>query len=413
MARAARQKVNDSEGRACVWTGAGLALLFTFGFLTLWIPRYWPVSVVQVGVFALALGWIAGVATGRLRWRFHAAMAPLAGAVLLGCVQLLSGVSAYRWATEIATLDWFTRLVVLALAFQAGQDARLAERLLRGLLWFAFTLAVAAILQRFTAPDRIFWLFPTESATAMGPFVYHNQFAQFIETVLPAALFAAVTDRKRTWSRLLMGAVFFASVVAAVSRAGAALALLETVAVLILLRRRIRPRLVAAAATGLAALAAAFVLAVGWAPLAAKFHRQDQLAERRFLYASTLEMIGERPTLGFGLGTWSAVYPAYARFDDGKRDNQAHNDWLQWAAEGGLPMLTLMLALAAVIVKAAWRTVWGLGLIAVLLNALVDYPFQQRPVFGYYFFALAGLVCAAAAQHRAEGAGKNVDVQPD
>ena len=413
VARAAGNRAIDLESRAPAWTGAALALLVAFGFLTLWVPRFWPVSAVQVGVFALALGWIAGAAAGRLRLAFHPVMIPLAGAALVGCAQLALGVTAYPWATEVAVLDWFTRLVVFSLALQTGRDPRVAERLLRGLLWFAFALAVAAILQRFTSPDRIFWLFPTDSATAMGPFVYHNQFAQFIETVLPVALFAAVTDRRRVWSRLLMAAVFFASVAAAVSRAGAALALLESLAVLALLRRRIRPRALAASAAGLALLAAAFVLAVGWEPLAKKFHREDQLAERRLLYASTLEMIGERPALGFGLGAWSVVYPAYARFDDGKRDNQAHSDWLQWAAEGGVPMAALMLLLAALLAKAAWRTVWGLGLIAVLLNALVDYPFQQRPVFGYYFFALAGLVCAAAAQHRAEGAGQDVEVQPD
>ncbi len=400
------------EIRACRWTGAALAALLAFGFFALWAPRFWPVSVVQVGIFALALGWTAGAALGRLRLALHPLMIPLAGAVLVGCAQLAFGTSAYPWATEVATLDWFTRLAVFTVAFQAGRHPRVAERLLRGLLWFALGIALAAVLQRFTTPDRIFWIFPTDSETAMGPFVYHNQFAQFIETVLPIALFGAVANPRRAWSHLLMAAAFFASTVVAVSRAGVALALLETAAVLAVLRRKAGRRVLLAAA-GLAGLAAVFVLAVGWEPLWQKFQRRDQLAERRLLYASTLEMIAARPGMGFGLGAWSAVYPAYARFDDGKRDNQAHSDWLQWAAEGGLPMLALMLALAAVITKAAWRTVWGLGLIAVLLNALVDYPFQQRPVFGYYFFALAGLVCAAAAQHRAERAGEDVDVQPD
>jgi hypothetical protein len=48
-------------------------------------------------------------------------------------------------------------------------------------------------------------------------------------------------------------------------------------------------------------------------------------------------MIHDRLWAGLGLGTWSAAYPAYASYDDGTFVNQAHNDWLQWGAEGGLP----------------------------------------------------------------------------
>jgi len=30
-----------------------LAALFAFAILTLWVPAYWPVTVFQVGIFAL------------------------------------------------------------------------------------------------------------------------------------------------------------------------------------------------------------------------------------------------------------------------------------------------------------------------------------------------------------------------
>ena len=124
-------------------------------------------------------------------------------------------------------------------------------------------------------------------------------------------------------------------------------------------------------------------------------------------------MARARPLTGFGLGTWSTAYPAYATFDDGKRDNQAHNDWLQWASEGGLPLLALMVAMGGLLVRPALRSVWGVGLLAVLLHCLVDYHFQQRPVFGYYYFALAGLVCAFAAKDDGDGARQDVQFQPE
>ncbi|MCP5116599.1 MAG: hypothetical protein GY953_37700 [bacterium] len=116
--------------------------------------------------------------------------------------------------------------------------------------------------------------------------------------------------------------------------------------------------------------------------------------------------------MGFGLATWSTAYPAYARFDDGLFDNQAHNDWAQWAAEGGIPFLLLMLLMAGLLTRPAMRTVWGVGLLAVLVHCFVDYHFQQRPVFGYVYFALAS-VCALAAKHDANRARQNVKLEPE
>jgi O-antigen ligase len=105
-------------------------------------------------------------------------------------------------------------------------------------------------------------------------------------------------------------------------------------------------------------------------------------------------MVHDRPLTGFGLGAWSSAYPAYARYDDGTFVNQAHNDWAQWSAEGGVPFFLLMLIAVVGLARPAWRSLWGLGLMAVFLHALVDYPFEQRPALAAYFFALAGALAA-------------------
>jgi O-antigen ligase len=55
-------------------------------------------------------------------------------------------------------------------------------------------------------------------------------------------------------------------------------------------------------------------------------------------------MAREKPWTGFGLGIWPTVYPANALYDDGTFVNEAHNDWLQWAVEGGVPLVAAMLA---------------------------------------------------------------------
>src|SRR4029078_13478389 len=98
-------------------------------------------------------------------------------------------------------------------------------------------------------------------------------------------------------------------------------------------------------------------------------------------------MIAERPLTGFGLGTWPSVYPGYALFDDGTFVNQAHNDWMQWAVEGGMPFFLILLAVAAWSVRPAVQSLWGIGLCVVFLHSLIDYPMQQRPALEAYFFA--------------------------
>lgn len=386
----------DSEARAQSVLVTALALLLAFGILTLWIEERWPTAIVQIGLYALTAAWLGGAAFRGFPLRWHPLMIPLAGAALWGCLQLALGTTIYRWATEVAVLDWFTRLVAFFLALQIFAGARSRSRFLSWALWFGFALSVAAVLQRYTSPDRVLWLFEVpRGGFWMGPFPYHNQYAAFIETVLPLALLHGLRSRDR-WTGFLMAAAMIASVVAGLSRAGAALAIAETVVVLSLAWRRgwLGGRNLRLAAAGLAVLTAVFVATVGWEPLQRKFAREDQLAERRQLWEGSIRMTADRPLLGFGLKTWPTAYPAYTTFDDGYFDNQAHSDWLQWASEGGLPFLALMLSIAALLARPALRSIWGVGLLAVLLHCLVDYHFQQRPVFGYWWFGLAGLVCA-------------------
>ena len=44
----------------------------------------------------------------------------------------------------------------------------------------------------------------------------------------------------------------------------------------------------------------------------------------------------------------------------------------------------------------------GVGVLAVLLHCVVDYPLQQRPALGAFFFAMA--VLAAGTDERKTGA---------
>ena len=100
-------------------------------------------------------------------------------------------------------------------------------------------------------------------------------------------------------------------------------------------------------------------------------------------------MIPVHPWFGSGLGTWPSEYPGFATGDSGLYVNAAHNDWAQWASEGGYPFLLFMAVFAILLVKPSLESVWGLGVLAVLIHAFVDYPLQD-PALAFLWFALVG-----------------------
>ena len=130
-----------------------------------------------------------------------------------------------------------------------------------------------------------------------------------------------------------------------------------------------------------------------------KLQEHDQLAVRRSINQSSLEMIRERPLTGWGLKTYVPVYRMFAHYDDSTYVNQAHNDWFEWAAEGGIPFACFMLVIFVWSIRPRSDSIWGVGLIAICLHAAVDYPFARLGVCGWYF-ALVPMFAAEIAERR-------------
>ena len=307
-------------------------------------------------------------------------------------VQLAAGRSVYRFETWNAALVWAAHLTVFLLALQLfGNPVRLS-RFLDALLWFGTAIAALSLVQLFTSGGRIFWLFPTAyKDLVLGPFVYRNNYAAFVELVVPLALLKALARPRTSLAWSAAAALMAASVVASGSRAGIVVVGLETLVILALDSRGRAP----GAVWKLAAATAVLVAIAGPGFLWSRFHQADPLAVRRELVASSLAMLRERPWMGFGLGTWPTAYPAYATFDLGVFANHAHCDWAEWAAEGGLPFLAATVALASAALVWSARRRWGIGVAAVFVHALVDYPLQ-KPVLAALTFTLLGALAADA-----------------
>jgi O-antigen ligase len=242
-----------------------------------------------------------------------------------------------------------------------------------------------------TSPGRIFWLFESGYHNdVLGPFVNHDHYAAFIELLLPIALYEALTDRRRAMFGAAAAASMLASVVAGASRAGTVLVVAESALVLFLASRRGLPG-GRKAFLYLSAFALVFTAIVGVTHLWQRLQDPDPFRGRRLMLISALAMTQARPLTGFGLGNFENAYPAYAAFDDGVVVDHAHNDWVEWAAEGGLIFTCCLLLMVISAIRPAFRTIWGIGVISVFLHSLVDYP-MQKPALALWVFVLLGVV---------------------
>ncbi len=365
-----------------------LLAILTLGLCVQWVDARWAWGAEQVAIFLFAIGLAIACAAGR-RVEWHRSLLLPAGTAAIGCIQLAARTTVDRWATSEQVLTWFAWLAAMWVALQVCADDRARMRFLRAAACVAIALAVIAILHRTTSGGKVFWWFETGRSFVMGVFPYENQYAAFVLLMLPVVLLQG------WW---LGGAVLLASAISSSSVAGATLVVLEFAVVAFAIRQRVRLPMAKLAAIAVVAVAIGFV--GGWSDMLKDLERRNPLELRRTLTASTIEMARDRAAGGWGLGTWTEVYPAYARFDDGVFDNAAHNDWAQWAAEGGVALALLMAIFFAMTVRVALRSPIAIGLVLVLVYDLIEFHFAERPAFGCFYFAMAAAMFALDLRDR-------------
>jgi O-antigen ligase len=311
-----------------------------------------------------------------------------------GCLLLMAcyGAGQTLWSTAKivyygwnGVLFWFTAALIALVATQIFQATRAAAQFRLAFVLFASAVCVLELVEQASHTSKYYWLIPSKFHSVFGPFAYWNNFAQFVEIAVPITLWQGLAQRKPEIFYLALGALQVGAVVASGSRAGTALVLAELITVVILAYLRYRNRAFLFGAAAVVTLSVLFIYAAGFDLVIGKLQQNDQLNVRRDINKSSIEMIRQRPLTGWGLDTYVPVYRMFARYDDGTYVNRAHNDWLQWMAEGGFFFAALMLVVFGFSIVPAYRSGWGLGLVAICLHALVDYPFARLGVCGWYF----------------------------
>ncbi|HYL72953.1 MAG TPA: O-antigen ligase family protein [Bryobacteraceae bacterium] len=369
-----------------------LWVLLWFGVATIWVEGRWAASVLEAGIFGLSAA--AMFQRGPIRW--HWALGILTAIAAWGVVQ-----RAFHWTlapaqTEWAILYWLAAACFVGLGLATGR-----ESFLSGLLWFGAAMSALALAQLYTSKGQILWFIPThEDDRIFGVFPNYNNYAAFIELLFPLALWRTLKSRRNWWIYAAVASVMFGSVIASTSRAGTALVTLELAAVPLLAMRRDAAKQRSGARLLLIVTGVmAFTLVAGPQAVWQRLWQPDPYALRREFLESAMAMVRARPLTGFGLGTWTTAYPAYAVADFGVIANHAHCEWGQWAAEGGLGVVALMAALFVLALRSGIKCVWSIGLTAVMIHACVDYPLVRLGL-GSWWFAMLGAAIGRSPKNR-------------
>lgn len=257
--------------------------------------------------------------------------------------------------------------------------------------------SLLGILQSFTSPGKIYWLYKFPSSSPFASFIYQNYFAAYAAITAIVALAAVVVRLHRHMrfdGKLFFLILSFTIITTALflskSRGGI---LLFTVSIIFFSvcafsRRRSKNIILI---IGAVILAAALLLGwIGFKPVANElrtlFTNEESYNDRVTAYSEALEIIKDHPLKGIGIGAFVYVFPRYRSVAVLEFYKYLHNDILQFAVEAGMPALILLIFLFSVfliyLIKSVsgtssdYKYYTGLGLLSALLYLYLHSSFD-------------------------------------
>jgi O-antigen ligase len=397
-----------------------LCLLLAFGPLAFGAVQEWAICTLEIGAaMCVALWAMRELASSRLEVHRNPLFLPIGLFATLVGVQLLTGRTAYWYVTWQSALLWAAYGMIFFVATQCIRRSVSVKTFAFFFTAFGFLVALFAIVQQFTWNGKLYWVVPNRiSATVYGPYVNHAHYAGLIEMLVPIPLVFAMMNR---WPRpirvlfafvaLLMASTIFLS--RSLGGMVAFVAQMVFLAVIVGLRERSRRQILLLLLMGV--LLAVWLVSLspgGISERIAQLH--DPLGkagagDRLVIVKDSLKMVGERPVLGWGLGTFPVVYPAFRSFYTNFFVNEAHNDYVQTAVETGLAGFAIVCLFIVRFYRASlrrivhWRTEFRpamslavtVGITGILVHSFSDFNLQI-PANAALFFALAAIATGSS-----------------
>lgn len=315
-------------------------------------------------------------------------------------------------------LALYGSLAVLLVGMARLLSATGSRRLVEALTAFGVVLALIGIIQKPLYSGAIYGVWQLElGRIPFGPFVNRNHFAGWMLMALPLtlALLSARIDRsmrglrpgwrsKVLWfsspeaSQLVLIAVaslvMALSLMLTMSRSGIAAFILSLLMTSWLVIRALDSRSRRIVATGCLVLLLIVVIAwTGPDTLTSRFASGDwgEFNDRRGAWTDAWSVMRDFPVAGTGLNTYWAAALFYQRHELAYYFAQAHNDYVQLAAEGGLLLMVPALVCLGIFIRDVRRAMrhqrgsmaWWLragavtSLLAIACQETVEFSLQM------------------------------------
>jgi len=423
-----------------------------FGATEEWSWQLLQCLVVVATVLAVASGCWSHGGAARLRqtwnWWWGAPMLALAAYMALQATnpshlffngELLPIPCSKAWPRTIdaaTTCEALVKFLTYAALFWSVRasftERRQAWALLTALVVNGFLLALVGLSQKLAGSELLLgWRRPGNPYFLFGPFVNRNNYASYVNLLIPVA--CAVAHHRRHVARsagersdaaglfVFMVLMMALSVIMTTSRAGIVVCggiLLGWAAIEVqrVIRSGSEARRVVLVWLIVIAVLVGALFYLGVHPVEQRLLEMRQApAElapdggRGAAYQATLKMFLDSCWFGIGAGTFSMAYPYYSTERPDWFRRYAHNDWLQYLAELGLLGAALFAALVVAVVYEQWKarsrggrldwmaTALGIGLTGVALHALVDFPLHI-PSIALLVVAYAALLTLPAVR---------------
>ncbi|MCF8090496.1 MAG: O-antigen ligase family protein [Desulfotignum sp.] len=353
-----------------------------------------------------ATGFRDGLTPGRYLWWV---IGPVAALGVWSTAMSPHPVLAIQGLIMLATYLGFFWLVVVSVRSRKEQ---------RTLVWVvvgtAAFLCVVGLLKRFDILVFAWWDYSKEAGygtSLTGTYVNRNHMAGFLEMAIPMMLGMFLI---RSWSpeaRIgIIALVLFLIVCQALTLSrggwtGTAVAMVFMALVLLFKKGFVHKRLVGTLLVGVVVTA---LIVMASTPVVERIitltqgNLEDHIAHRRNLWKGTRTLIADHPVTGTGPGTFAVAYPPYQAPGYSLLSRYAHNDYLQFTAEAGIPAIPVMLVLlywffrtGFIRLKSRSRQTMGItlgtmaALVALLIHSYSDGNLQI-PANALLFTAISG-----------------------